>query len=233
MSSAKLKKPNKTIWLNVLQRIKTFLVKTFFVARLDDARPTFFLWLPCVWGILLARPSIDKGGVFYMLIFAVMCLMMYSSGCIVNDIIDRDIDRLIPRTANRLLAARQYNLFVAALIAFILAMVSLKILLLFFNGLAITIAITGAAGIIIYPFAKQYTHKTQFVLGFVSNIGVLVAYAGCNNTISIGVVAMYIGSVYWTCVYDTMYGYQDKEHDIKIGVKSLAVLYGSEIKNRL
>lgn len=213
-------------------RIIRFLKLTIKVMRVDDPRPALFLFLPSCWGFVLANGLLHPAINIYIGLFFLGSLFTYITACVINDIIDRDIDARIPRTAERPIAKGEYSIFIAACIAILFGYFSLKILFILPKS-AFAIGLIGGILIIAYPFAKRLMKRPQIFLGITANIGMLMAYALINNSLSIGVLWMYIGSIYWSCIYDSIYSNQDKEYDTKIGTGSMSVYYGDKIQGKL
>ena len=150
---------------------------------------------------------------------------MRSAGCIINDIIDRDIDKNIVRTERRPLASKRISLFEAFF--FINYIFNNKFnFLLQFNYAAIIVGLLSIPFVILYPFMKRVTYWPQIILGIVFSWGVLIVTIQFNGTITMLVFILYIGCVFWTLGYDTVYAYQDRKDDIAQGIKSTAVFFG-------
>ena len=217
---------------SILRKSKGFLVSTFYVMRLNDPRPVFFLFMPCVWGVSFATNPFYKQSMITLGLFAIATFLMYIFGSVTNDYFDRNIDLLVPRTKDRLLAQRKYSGLVALLISLCVGLISLKIVTMFNTTTTILGILVGLVAFI-YPFTKRFCPVPQLVLGIAANGGALIGYSAMLNSLSLGIIAVYIGGVYWTCVYDTMYAYQDLEYDKRIGIHSIPVLYGSQTKQRI
>ena len=154
---------------------------------------------------------------------------MRSAGCIINDYFDRYIDRGVKRTSNRPLVKKSISLFKVFIFLVSLLILS-SIVLLQFNSIAIIVALISIPLVIIYPLMKKYTYWPQLFLGFTFNWGVLVASVQITETISIEAILLYIACIFWTLGYDTIYAYQDRKDDIKINLKSTAILFGNKGK---
>ena len=150
---------------------------------------------------------------------------MRSAGCIINDIIDRDIDKKIYRTKQRPLAAKRISLIEAILLLVVLLAISFLILLQF-NYNAIIVGLLSIPFIILYPFMKRITNWPQIILGIVFSWGVLIVMTQFNNAFNKEFIFLYIGCFFWTLGYDTVYAYQDRMDDIKQGIRSTAVFFG-------
>ncbi|MDC3401565.1 4-hydroxybenzoate octaprenyltransferase [Alphaproteobacteria bacterium] len=200
------------------------------LARLDRPIGTWLLFLPCLWGLLLTKPA---GQIFPTLssvaLFAIGALVMRGAGCTINDIIDRNIDGKVERTANRPLPSGQVSLFQA--FAFLAALLSVGlIILLQFNALTIYLGIASLALVVTYPFMKRITWWPQFFLGLTFNWGVLMGALSQSETMPIAALWLYAAGLFWTLGYDTIYAHQDREDDALVGVRSSALKLGQHTK---
>lgn len=185
--------------------------------------PTGYMLLlyPCLFGLGLSITELSQ--LRYALLFFVGSLVMRSSGCIINDIFDRNIDCRVDRTKNRPLATRILSIKEALAALVILMLIGLAILCTL-PRLAIIIGILTVPLITIYPLMKRITYFPQAVLGMsFGGAGVLIAYASITNTVSLPTILMYIGCIFWTLGYDGIYAFMDMDDDKKIGVKSIAL----------
>lgn len=194
------------------------------LARMDRPIGTWLLFLPGVWGILLACPE-GHEAVRLTILFALGSLVMRASGCVVNDLWDRDIDRLVTRTAGRPLASgtlrvRHALVFLAALLASGLAV------LLQLNTLARWLGVTSLLLVGLYPLAKRVTWWPQLVMGFTFGFGAPMGYAAVAGKLDLAWVLIYLSAIVWDLGFDTIYAHQDREDDALIGVKSTARLFG-------
>jgi len=202
--------------------------------RLDKPIGFMLLFWPCTWGfgLSLSKQIIDKEWVSYLLLFFFGSILMRSAGCIYNDIIDRKIDKKVKRTKNRPIASNKITLTHAWLLIFFLCFLSLAILFQF-NLKAIIFGLSSGILILIYPFMKRISYWPQLFLGIVFNWGVILSWLVLKNNINFEVILLYISAIFWTIAYDTIYGLQDIEDDIKIGVKSTAIKFNKNIKKFL
>ncbi len=186
--------------------------------------PTGYLlaFFSSLFGIILASPRLYDTMLLVVLFF-VGSIIARSSGCIINDLFDRDIDRLVDRTKNRPLANNTLSIKKTIICLFILLVLSFAILLML-TKTAIYIGILACFMMFIYPMTKRITYFPQIFLGLTFNLGVLIGYATIQNGLSIGSIILYLACCFWTIGYDTMYGFMDIEDDMKIGVKSLSIL---------
>ena len=206
------------------------------LSRIDRPIGTWLLLLPCWWGALLgalaAPESLSLTTLWILLACGAGSVLMRGAGCTWNDISDRDIDRLVERTHNRPLAAGEVTLR-EALIWMAIQMIASFLLLLTFNGAAITLGILALLPVAIYPFAKRFTWWPQVFLGLAFNWGTLLAWTAQTGSLGWPAVILYLSGIAWTLFYDTIYAHQDREDDALIGVKSTARLFGDNTENWL
>ena len=196
-----------------------------FINYLDLIRfdkPVGFLLLmwPCWFSLALFNIKELK---FYFLFF-IGSFSMRSVGCIINDYIDRKIDKSVRRTAVRPLASGKVSFFEALMILIIFLSISF-IVLLQFNALSILIGILSIPLVILYPFMKRFTYWPQLFLGIIFSLGAIISSTQINENINSQTLLIYIACIFWTLGYDTIYAYQDREDDIKIDLKSTALLF--------
>jgi len=201
--------------------------------RLDNPVPIFLTYWPGAWGILGAASYLNTIPDFYLLsLFALGAVGMRSAGCIVNDIWDRKIDSQVERTKDRPLASGKIGLPSAVALLGANLSLSLGVLL----QLDLTTQVLGACclfPVAIYPAAKRFTDWPQAILGVTFNWGALMGWSAVLCTAAatqpqnilafLPAVALYAGSINWTLFYDTIYGFQDKKFDEKLGLKSTAI----------
>ncbi|CAM79340.1 UbiA family prenyltransferase [Orientia tsutsugamushi] len=191
------------------------------LSRLNNPVGIFLLFFPCCFGIGLV--SLEQVKYNSLVILFLGSILMRSFGCIVNDIVDKDIDCRVARTKLRPLANNQITVTNAIIYLMVISMVALMLLMQLSN-LAIFLAILASTLIFIYPFMKRITYYPQVVLGIIFNSGALISYANVTNNLTIASVVMYIGCIFWTIGYDTIYAFADAADDEKIKVKSLALV---------
>lgn len=190
------------------------------------------LWLvlfPSLSGILLASTPLSWKTLFYLILFTIGAALMRPAGCIINDICDRKIDASVKRTKYRPLACGMLNIKQALILLFLLLFISLIVLLLT-NITTFILGVISLSMIIIYPLLKRYTWYPQLFLGFTFNMGALMGWTAIRNEISLAPISFYIGCIFWTLFYDTIYAYQDKLDDKRVGVKSTALYFGDNAK---
>jgi 4-hydroxybenzoate polyprenyltransferase len=170
----------------------------------------------------LGRPYPDP---WYLLLFLVGAFVMRGAGCTYNDIVDRDYDARVARTAARPIPAGQVNL--AQAFAFLAALCFIGLLILTrFNSFTVVLGAASLLLIAVYPFAKRFTFWPQLVLGLTFKWGALVGWAAVTGSLALPALLLYVGSVLWTIGYDTIYAHQDKEDDALLGLKSTALKFG-------
>lgn len=195
--------------------------------RLDRPIGTWLLLLPCWWAVALASYSFPD--LWLMALFAAGAVIMRGAGCVINDIYDRGFDAKVERTKTRPLASGKVSLNQALVFLAFLLLLAL-IVLLQFNRFTIWLGVISLALVFTYPLAKRVTWWPQFVLGLAFNWGALMGWSAINGTISLPAVVLYIGGIFWTLGYDTIYAHQDKNDDLLIGIKSLALKLGNNSK---
>lgn len=192
------------------------------LARWDRPIGTWLLLLPCWWGQALAPGLPDLR---LAALFAVGAIAMRGAGCTINDLLDREFDRKVARTANRPLAAGRLGIPEA--LGFVALQCLIGLLVLVQLPLpAILVGFASVPLILIYPLMKRVTWWPQAVLGITFNWGVLVGYVAVGRTADLAMVLLYLAGVAWTLGYDTIYAHQDKEDDRVVGVRSTALLFG-------
>jgi len=192
----------------------------FSLIRFWNPTGYILLFIPCAIGVGLYGNIIDYYGL--IMLFFIGSIIMRSAGCIINDFFDKNIDNQVERTKNRPLAARSISLKSALIMFICLNMIGLAILF----QLSIEARILGfiaAFLLIIYPLMKRITFWPQLFLGITYNIGILIASAHIHHGIDLPAFTAYLGCIFWTLYYDTIYAFMDLKDDKKIGVKSLAL----------
>ena len=207
------------------------------LGRLHQPAGIFLLLLPCWWGIALAaRNSLTfSENVRLLLIFAAGATIMRGAGCTLNDLIDRRIDRQVSRTRSRPLAGGEVPPS-RAMLFFILQCLMGAGILLHLPARCWIFAPPALGLLALYPYMKRITHWPQLVLGLAFNIGV---FFGATAVLPFSLVnwpallCLYAAGIAWTVGYDTIYALQDKADDLKIGVRSTAILFGRDVKTAL
>lgn len=201
------------------------------LARADRPIGTWLLFIPCLWGLALAAANGHAG--FHLVWFAALmgvgALAMRGAGCAYNDIVDRDIDAEVARTALRPIPSGQVTVRQAWIFLAALCLTGLVILLQF-NRFTVFVGAASLGLVAAYPFMKRITYWPQAWLGLTFNWGALVGYAAATGTLAPPAFAIYAAGLFWTLGYDTIYAHQDKDDDALIGVKSTALKFGSSTK---
>lgn len=187
----------------------------------------FLLLWPTLWALWLASDNQPNG--IIAIIFVLGVLIMRSAGCVINDFADRHVDAHVARTRDRPLAAGKVSVIEAFVLLAILLCVAL-ILVMQLNGLTIRLAWIGVVLTMIYPFMKRFTHLPQLGLGVAFAWGVPMAFAAQLNDVPLKAAWVFFAAALWPVIYDTMYAMVDKPDDIKIGIKSTAILFGRKIR---
>jgi len=194
------------------------------LARFDRPIGTLILLWPALWALWLA--SDGKPDMLVLLVITLGVIVMRAAGCVINDYADRDFDPHVERTKTRPIAAGKIKPKSALIFFVVLCAIAFGLVLLL-NTLTIMLSFVGAFLAASYPFMKRYTHLPQAYLGMAFGWAVPMAFAAQMNTIPPVAWVLYLAVTLWALVYDTMYAMVDKDDDLKIGVKSTAILFGN------
>jgi len=207
-----------------------------FIELIRLKKPIGFMLLfwPCAWGLTLAYDfsSNLNNYFFYLILFFLGSVFMRSAGCIVNDILDKEFDSKVLRTKNRPIASGKISIKIAILYAFILCLLALFVLLNF-NLFTIILALGSMPLAFTYPLMKRFTYWPQLFLGITFNYGLILGWTAIIGEISIVPIIFYLGAIFWTLGYDTIYGYQDIKDDEIIGLKSTSIKFKGKEKKFL
>jgi len=197
------------------------------LARFDRPIGAWLLLFPAWWGQALAEVSLGRPypNLWYLLLFWIGAFVMRGAGCTYNDIVDRDYDARVARTAARPIPSGQVTVARAYLFLAVLCTAGFLVLVQF-NFFTIALGAGSLLLIAIYPFMKRVTFWPQLVLGLTFKWGALVGWAAVTGSLSLAALVLYAGSVLWTIGYDTIYAHQDKEDDALLGLKSTALRFG-------
>lgn len=198
--------------------------------RLDRPIGTLLLLWPTLWALWIAGAGRPDPQVF--LVFVAGVVLMRSAGCVMNDFADRHIDPHVERTQERPLARGAVSPLEALLLAAALGAVAFG-LVLTMNRLTVMLALGGAVLTIAYPFLKRVTHLPQVWLGASFGWSVPMAFAAQTGSVPRVAWLMYIAVILWAVVYDTMYAMVDREDDLKLGVRSTAILFGDSDRHMI
>ncbi|MCF6435882.1 4-hydroxybenzoate octaprenyltransferase [Pseudoalteromonas sp. MMG022] len=207
--------------LNLLSR--SHLPAYFRLMRTDRPIGTLLLLWPTYWALWIANAGVPP--MHLLLVFSCGVFIMRSAGCVINDFADRKVDGAVKRTSNRPLALGEVQPG-EALSLFIVLILCAFVLVLTLNWQTILLSIAALVLAACYPFMKRYTHLPQVVLGMAYSFSIPMAFMASNNTVPVHAWWLFLANVLWTVAYDTMYAMVDRDDDLKIGVKSTAILFG-------
>ena len=196
------------------------------LTRLKKPIGYMLLFWPCAWGLTLNFDFSENLGIyfFYLFLFLAGSILMRSAGCIVNDIVDRNYDKKVFRTKNRPIASGKISVKLGFVYAAILCLVALCVLLNF-NNLTILLALASMPLAFTYPLMKRFTYWPQLFLGITFNYGLILGWTSISGEINIEPIIFYLGAIFWTLGYDTIYGFQDIKDDEIIGLKSTSIKF--------
>ncbi len=192
--------------------------------RLPKQYGTMLLLMPTLWSLFAAGNGSPP--VRLVIIFIAGSFLMRSAGCAINDIADRDIDRFVERTNQRPLASGRLKTKEAILIFGMLIILSF-VLAMMLNPLTILLSPFAILLAVIYPYTKRYIHTPQAILGIAFGWGAVMAWTAVRNSVGLPPFVILAANIFWATSYDTIYAIMDREDDIRIGVKSTAILFGS------
>ena len=196
-------------------------------------RPIGFMLLfwPCLWGLTIVYNFNSDlfNYFFYSALFLSGSILMRSAGCIVNDIADKNFDKKVERTKNRPIASGKISTKLASIYALFLCGIAFLVLINF-NNFTILMALVSMPLAFTYPLMKRITYWPQLFLGITFNYGLILAWISIANEVSIIPIIFYLGAIFWTLGYDTIYGFQDIKDDEVIGVKSTSIKFKKNYK---
>ena len=204
------------------EKLQIFLDLT----RLKRPIGYMLLFWPCAWG-LTAGFNFSENLIiyfFYLILFFFGSVLMRSAGCIVNDIIDRKYDKKVERTKDRPLASGKVSVKLALFYTIFLCFFAFLVLINF-NIITIILALISMPLAFTYPLMKRFTYWPQLFLGVTFNYGLILGWVSINNSINITTIVFYLGAIFWTLAYDTIYGFQDIKDDEIIGLKSTSIKF--------
>ena len=207
---------------NIMNQLKLFIDLT----RLKKPIGFMLLFWPCSWGLTLAYDfSLDLNKYFfYLILFFLGSVLMRSAGCIVNDILDRKFDAKVFRTKDRPIASGKVSVNLAIIYSLVLCFFALLVLLNF-NSYTIILALGSMPLAFTYPLMKRFTYWPQLFLGITFNYGLLLGWTSIHSGFNLAPIILYLGAIFWTLGYDTIYGYQDIKDDEIIGLKSTSIKF--------
>ena len=210
-----------------MEQIKIFIELT----RLNKPIGFFLLFWPCAWGVSLGYYFVGDIKLYlkYLILFFLGSVLMRSAGCIFNDIIDKDFDKKVDRTKGRPIASEKISIFQSFLYVIFLCLIAF-IILLQFNSLTVILGMSSMVFAFGYPFMKRITYWPQLFLGLTFNWGIIMGWASVMNNISVEPIILYLGAIFWTLGYDTIYGLQDINDDEIVGIKSTSIKFKNNVK---
>ena len=213
-----------------MSQVKLFIDLT----RLKKPIGYMLLFWPCAWGLTLAYDfsSNLKNYFFYLILFFLGSVLMRSAGCIVNDILDKEFDAKVFRTKDRPVASGKVSIRLAIFYAIVLCFLALLVLINF-NLFTIILAIASMPLAFTYPLMKRFTYWPQLFLGITFNYGLILGWTAVKSEVELIPILFYLGAIFWTLGYDTIYGYQDIKDDEIIGLKSTSIKFKGKAKNFL
>ena len=190
--------------------------------RLNRPIGIFLLLWPTLWGLWIASEGFPNTKILVVFLFGVF--LIRSAGCILNDIIDKDFDKFVARTQNRPLASDKLSSIEAFIVAISLIFIAF-LLVLTTNTLTVQLSFVAIILAGTYPFLKRHTYLPQFFLGLTFGWSIPMAFAATTNSVPKIAWLLLIANILWAVVYDTIYAMIDREDDLKIGIKSTAILF--------
>lgn len=197
------------------------------LTRFNKPIGSYLLLWPTLWALWIAADGVPP--LSLLIIFIAGVFITRSAGCVINDYADRHIDGHVKRTAERPLALGLIS-SKEALMLFAGLMLLAFVLVLFTNRMTIWMSFGALALASLYPFMKRHTHLPQVVLGAAFGWAIPMAFTAVDETLPLVAWLIFLAKLLWTVAYDTMYAMVDRDDDIKIGVKSTAILFGKQDK---
>jgi 4-hydroxybenzoate polyprenyltransferase len=208
----------------MMNQTLTLLIPYLKLARLDRPVGTALLLWPTLAALWIAAGGFP--GLKLLGIFVLGTVLMRAAGCVINDVADRGFDGHVQRTLSRPLATGSLSIR-QALVFFVGLAALAAVLLIFLNPLSRWLALVGIGIAVLYPFMKRWTYLPQVVLGAAFSWGLIMAFGATQGRVPADGWLLFIASLLWIVAYDTMYAMVDRDDDLKIGVKSTAILFGS------
>ena len=191
--------------------------------RTDKPIGALLLLWPTLWALWVATPGLPP--LWILAVFVAGVWLMRAAGCVINDYADRKIDGHVKRTANRPLPSGAVSGKEARILFVVLVLCSF-LLVLTLNRMTILLSVAALLLAWVYPFMKRYTHLPQVVLGAAFGWSIPMAFAAVSETLPLSCWLMFLCNILWAVAYDTQYAMVDRDDDLKIGVKSTAILFG-------
>lgn len=196
--------------------------------RIDKPIGSLLLLWPTLWALWLAAKGFPDLSVLITFII-IGVFLMRSAGCVINDIADQEVDGFVERTKNRPLPSKRVTSREAVILFLLLSIISF-LLVLTQNSLTIKLSVIAAVLTFLYPFMKRFTNLPQLFLGLAFSWAIPMAYAAQSNALPLVVWLVFFINILWTIAYDSFYAMVDRDDDLKIGVKSSAILFGKHEK---
>ncbi|MFO6425171.1 4-hydroxybenzoate octaprenyltransferase [Motilimonas sp. KMU-193] len=193
------------------------------LTRFDRPIGSLLLLWPTCWALWSAAQGLPD--LWVLVVFVLGVFLMRSAGCVINDFADRKVDGHVSRTKHRPMPSGTVNSKEALTLFGVLCLAAFA-LVLTLNTKTILLSFAALALAFCYPFMKRYTHLPQLVLGLAFSWAIPMAYAAQTNALPASLWLLFIANVTWTIAYDTMYAMVDRDDDLKIGIKSTAILFG-------
>lgn len=193
------------------------------LTRMNRPIGTLLLLWPTLWSLIIAAQGMPDLDV--LVVFVLGVVLMRSAGCVINDFADRKVDGHVKRTKQRPLPSGLVSSKEAVILFLVLAVISF-LLVLTMNPLTIKLSFIGVGLAFIYPFMKRFTHLPQLFLGLAFSWAIPMAWAAQTNELPSIVWFIFVINALWTIAYDTQYAMVDRDDDLKIGIKSTAILFG-------
>ncbi len=191
--------------------------------RIDKPIGSLLLLWPTFWALWLAGDSVPN--LYILLVFTLGVFFMRAAGCVINDYADRNFDGHVKRTQNRPLPSGQVTERGSKILFAVLILISF-ILVLTLNAMTIWLSVAALALAWTYPFMKRFTHMPQVVLGLAFGWSIPMAFAAVSSSLPLTCWLLLLANVCWTVAYDTQYAMVDRDDDLKVGIKSTAILFG-------
>ncbi len=204
----------------MIERLNLYLQ----LVRLNKPIGILLLMWPTLWGLWMAAKGVPDATI--LLVFIIGTVLMRSAGCAINDFADRDFDGQVKRTAGRPLASGKISSTEALIIAAVLALTAFALVIIFLNRLTIYLSIAAAFLAASYPFTKRFLAMPQAYLGIAFGFGMPMAFAAVTGEVPLLAWWLLVANIFWTLAYDTEYAMVDRDDDIKIGIKTTALLFG-------
>ncbi|MDD1620677.1 MAG: 4-hydroxybenzoate octaprenyltransferase [Methylococcaceae bacterium] len=210
-----------------MEKLRDRLHQYWLLARFDKPIGILILLWPTLWALWIA--SDGRPDIMVLTVFVLGVVLMRAAGCVINDYADKDFDPHVDRTKLRPIAAGKVNPKEALVVFVVLCLTAFGLVLLM-NWYTIALSFVGAFLAASYPFMKRFTHLPQAYLGMAFGFAVPMAFAAQTNHIPLVAWILYLAVLLWALVYDTMYAMVDIDDDLKIGVKSTAILFGNRVR---